>query len=64
MAYKRKTLRNMAPVTRKLARLAGEAGSLERRLKNLVIEIQRLEMDSAALKTAKQPEQSKEEMVF
>ncbi len=49
MAYRKKTLRSMSPVARQLARLAGEAGSLERRLKNMVIEIQRLELDSRAL---------------
>jgi uncharacterized protein (DUF3084 family) len=55
MAYKGKTLRRMLPVTRKLARLAGEAGSLERRLKNLVEEVRQLELDSKALETAKSP---------
>ncbi len=50
MAYRRKTLRTMSPTTRKLARLAGEAGSLERRLKALVEEVQSLEHDSRALR--------------
>ncbi len=50
MAYRKRTLRSMSPVTRKLARLAGEAGSLERRLKNLIEEVQSLEHDSRALK--------------
>ena len=49
MAYRKRTLRSMSPVARKLARLAGEAGSLERRLKGLVAEIQQLELDSLAL---------------
>ena len=47
--YRRATLRRMPPTTRKLARLIGEVSSLERRLKNLVPDIQRLEMDSKAL---------------
>ena len=43
MAYRKRTLRKMLPVTRKLARLASEAGSLSRRLKSLVEEIKKLE---------------------
>lgn len=54
MAYRRSTLRRMSPTARKVARLAGEANSLARRLKNLVPELQLLDADSAALKTAKQ----------
>jgi len=54
MVMRKKTLRRLSPVARKVARLAGEANSLGRRLKNLVPEIQRLEADSEALKTAKQ----------
>lgn len=54
MVMRKKTLRRLSPVARKVARLAGEADSLGRRLKNLVPEIQRLELDSEALKTAKQ----------
>ena len=53
MAYRKKTLRSMSPVARHLARLAGEAGSLERRLKNMVVEIQQLELDSRALANVK-----------
>lgn len=49
MVMRKKTLRRLSPVARKVARLAGEAGSLERRLKNMVTEIQRLELDSRAL---------------
>lgn len=49
MAYRKRTLRSMSPVTRKLARLAGEAGSLERRLKALVEEVQSIEHNSRAL---------------
>ena len=36
MAYRKKTLRSMSPVTRKVARLIGELGSIERRLKNII----------------------------
>ena len=49
MAYRKKTLRSMSPVTRKLARLIGEQESVARRLKNLIPEIQTLELDSRAL---------------
>jgi len=54
VAYQRKTLRQMSPTTRKVARLTGEALSVGRRFKNLVPEIQRLETDSRALANAKQ----------
>ncbi len=54
VAYRNKTLRQMSPVTRKVARLTGEALSVGRRFKNLVPEIQRLETDSRALASAKQ----------
>ncbi len=54
MAMRKKTLRTMSQVARKVARLVGEAGSIERRLKNLLYEIQSLELDSRALKNAKQ----------
>ena len=43
MAYRKKTLRKMLPVTRKLARLVGELSSVDRRLKELVIDIKKLE---------------------
>jgi len=55
MAYRKKTLRSMSPTTRKLARLIGEAESVARRLKNLVPEIQQLELDSKALKQSQYP---------
>lgn len=54
MAYRKRTLRSMSPTTRKLARLVGEQASIVRRLKNLMPEIQRLELDSRALKHADQ----------
>ncbi len=54
MAYRKKTLRSMSPVTRRLARLIGELKSVDRRLQNLLPEISRLEFESRALETAKQ----------
>ena len=61
MAMRKKTLRRLSPEARKIARLAGEATSLGRRLKNMVVEIQRLELDSQALRNSqgmeKQPQQ-------
>ena len=53
MVMRKKTLRRLSPVARKGARLAGEVDSIGRRLKNIVGEIQSLELDSAALKHAK-----------
>jgi hypothetical protein len=50
MAYRKKTLRSMLPTTRKLARLIGELESIDRRLKNLVPEIQTVEGESRALR--------------
>ena len=53
MAYRKRTLRRMSPTARKVARLAGEASSLATRLKNLIPELQQLDLDSQALKNAK-----------
>lgn len=53
MAYRKKTLRTMSPTARKVARLAGEVDSIARRLKNLIPELQQLELDSKALTNAK-----------
>lgn len=53
MAYRKKTLRSMLPTTRKVARLIGELGSVEKRLKNIIPELQRIELDSKALEAAK-----------
>lgn len=47
--YRKRTLRRMAPTTRKLAKLVGELESVRRRLINLVEEVSRLELDSHAL---------------
>lgn len=49
MAYRKRTLRTMSPTARKVARLTGELESVSRRLKNLIPDLQRLELDSAAL---------------
>jgi len=43
MAYRKKTLRQMLPVTRKVARLRGELSSIDRRLKILIPELQAVE---------------------
>jgi len=53
MAFRRKTLRTMSPTARKVARLAGELDSVSRRLKNLIPELQSLDLDSRALQNAK-----------
>jgi uncharacterized protein (UPF0335 family) len=53
MAYKKKTLRRMSPTARKVARLAGELESVARRLKNLIPELQSLDLDSKALANAR-----------
>lgn len=49
MAYRKKTLRRMQPVTRRYARILNEFTSTLRKLKNLTEEIARLEADSRAL---------------
>ena len=49
MALRKKTLRKMSPTARKVARLAGEAQSVARRLINLLPELQTQEMESQAL---------------
>lgn len=54
MAFRKSTLRKMPPVTRKYAKLLNELDSVLRRGKNLVEEIQRLELDSRALAHAKE----------
>lgn len=62
MAYRKKTLRSMSPVTRKLARLIGELSSVERRLKNLIEEVQLIESDAAALRNTMPEPQTTEEL--
>jgi len=54
MVYRKATLRKMPPVTRKYAKLLGELASVLRKGKNLVEEINRLELDSRALAHAKE----------
>lgn len=49
MAYRKVTLRRMSPVARKYAKLLNELDSVLRRAKNLMEEIQRIELDSQAL---------------
>jgi len=49
MAYRKHTLRTMSPTARRVARLVGEIESSASRLKHLVPELQRLDLDSAAL---------------
>ena len=44
MAYRKKTLRQMTPEARKLAKLVGELESVARRLKHLVGAVQSFEM--------------------
>ena len=57
MAYRKTTLRRMSPVTRKLARLTGELSSVQRRLKNLITEVQQLEHDANALRATMYPKE-------
>lgn len=52
MAYRKKTLRSMLPTTRKVARLIGELESVDRRIKNLIPELQRMELDAIALRNS------------
>ena len=61
MAFRKKTLRTMSPTARKVARLAGELESISRRLKNLIPELQRLDLDSRALVGARAIYQSEAE---
>ena len=46
--YRKTTLRKMSPVTRKLARLIGEAKSVAKRLQNMLPEVQELEAKDLA----------------
>lgn len=49
MGYRKATLRRMSPVAKKYAKLVNELESVLRRAKNLMEEIQRIELDSQAL---------------
>jgi len=53
MAYRKRTLRTMSPTARKVARLVGEQVSIALRLKNLIPDLQRLDLNSRALEAAK-----------
>ena len=50
--YKKKTLRNMAPTTRRYARILNDLQGTLKRLQNLTEHIARLELDSTALLNA------------
>lgn len=54
MAFRKRTLRTMSPTARKVARLTGELESVARRFKNLVPDLQTLDFESSALKSAKE----------
>jgi len=54
MTFRKRTLRRMSPTARKVARLTGELDSVSRRLKNLIPELQRLDLDSKALAHARE----------
>ena len=59
MSYRKKTLRNMQPVTRRYARVLNDLDGIARRLKNLREDIARLELDSAALHNRQRYEEAK-----
>ena len=61
MAYRKKTLRQMHPVTRRYARIVNELASILRRLGNLTEDIARLELDSRALYKRRQYEEDAHE---
>lgn len=48
MAYRRKTIRRLKPLARKVAKLQGEAETLARRLKTLVLELNESEGELTA----------------
>lgn len=49
MGFQKKTLRRLPPATRKFAKMVNEGESLVKRLKSLVDNMARLEMESQAL---------------
>lgn len=51
MAFRKRTLRTMSPTARQVARLIGELESATNRLKNLIPDLQRLDLESKALYT-------------
>jgi len=59
MPLRKKTLRRMPPETRKVAKLVNDLASVERRLKNLLPTIQRMEVwERADLKRQAAQEES------
>jgi hypothetical protein len=54
--YRKKTLRNMQPVTRRYARNLNSLQGILKRLQNLTQDIARLELDSHALLNSKKRE--------
>jgi hypothetical protein len=54
--YKKKTLRNMKPVTRRYARNLNSLQGILKRLQNLTEDIGRLELDSRALFQSQHPQ--------
>lgn len=48
MAFRKSTLRKLQPFSRKLARLINELDSVQRRLKNLLVEAQEIELEARA----------------
>ena len=60
MPYRKKTLRNMQPVTRRYARVLNDLDGIARRLKNLREDIARLELDSHALHNRQRYDEAKQ----
>lgn len=50
MPYRKRTLRKLPPTARKVAHLIDAIGSVQRILKNLMPELERLERDALALR--------------
>ncbi|MCK4354446.1 MAG: hypothetical protein KAW83_04255 [Dehalococcoidia bacterium] len=61
IAYRKTTLRRMSPTARKVARLAGEVESVATRLKNLIPDLQRLDLGSQALFNIKKAREKRKE---
>lgn len=49
MTYRKKTLRQLPPTTRRVARIINDLDSVARRLKNATRDLERIERDSQAL---------------
>lgn len=61
MSYRKKTLRQMQPVTRRYARIINELAGILRRFENLTEDIARLEADSRALYKRREYEEKQHE---